>query len=263
MSVIEERIVASGHGSLSSSYFVVHSTANPGATADNHASLWSRQPDYAVHLVSDWTKCLHTVPYDRLCWQVGNGNRYVEGIEICEATNLEDFEKGIKIAADAVRERLAAHGWGADRLMTHHQAALRWGGSDHTDPDPYFSKWGYTWDRFVDLVASGKSEAEEKEGQGNDEMNALICPDDQSIQLWVCGDQIHDLDCPDTAQAVIDMYTMTHGGAQIPCFVYGSAAAPWFARFVQACRNGIPNAAIMDNFPGRAENRAAGNKGEE
>lgn len=150
--MIEERIVAQGHGPLSPSFFCVHSTANVGATAENHASLWSRQPDYAVHLVSDWTKCLHTVPYDRLCWQVGNGNAYVEGIEICEADNREDFERGMRIAAQAVAERLAAHGWGTDRLITHKQAAERWGGSDHTDPIPYLKRWGWTWQDFVNLV---------------------------------------------------------------------------------------------------------------
>lgn len=155
MSVIKERIVAYGYGSLSPSYFCVHSTANPGATAANHASLWSREPLYAVHLVSDWTECLHTVPYDALCYQVGNGNAYVEGLEICEATTGADFERGIKIAADVVRERLKAHGWGADRLITHHTATQWWGGSDHTDPDPYFAKWGYSWDAFVRLVKQG------------------------------------------------------------------------------------------------------------
>ena len=110
MSVIKERIVNQGHGALTPSYFCVHSTANPGATAANHASLWSRDYPNAVHLVSDWTEALHCVPYDRLCWQVGNGNRYVEGLEICEATNQADFQRGIEIAAQAVRERLAAHG---------------------------------------------------------------------------------------------------------------------------------------------------------
>lgn len=150
--MIEERIVAQGHGALSPSYFCLHSTANVGATADNHASLWSRSPDYAVHLVSDWTKCLHTVPYNRLCWQIGNGNAYVEGIEMCEADNRADFERGVEIAAQAVAERLMAHGWGIDRLITHDMARSMWGGTDHTDPTPYFSRWGYSFDAFKQRV---------------------------------------------------------------------------------------------------------------
>lgn len=158
MSVIKERIVNQGHGALTPSYFCVHSTANPGATAANHASLWSRDYPNAVHLVSDWTEALHCVPYDRLCWQVGNGNRYVEGLEICEATNQADFQRGIEIAAQAVRERLAAHGWGIDRLICHNEASARWGGSDHTDPIPYFAKWGYSWEQFKQLIAEGETD---------------------------------------------------------------------------------------------------------
>lgn len=96
---IKEEIVNQGHGYLSPSLFAVHSTANPGATARNHRDLWSRGYDYAVHLTSDWKEAIHCVPYDRLCWQVGNGNTTCEGIEICEATNASDFWKGIDIAA--------------------------------------------------------------------------------------------------------------------------------------------------------------------
>ena len=155
MSIIQERIVNNGHGALSPSYFCVHSTANPGASAANHVSLWSRDYEYAVHLVSDWTEAYHTVPYDRLCYQVGNGNSYVEGLEICEATNADDFMRGVRIAAQVVRERLAAHGWSTDRLITHNDATHKWGGSDHTDPLPYFARFNYTWQQFVDLVKNG------------------------------------------------------------------------------------------------------------
>lgn len=174
MGIIQERIVNQGHGPLIPSYFCVHSTANPGATAANHASLWSRDYPNAVHLVSDWTEALHCVPYDRLCWQVGNGNRYVEGLEICEATNQADFQRGIEIAAQAVRERLAAHGWGIDRLICHNEANARWGGSDHTDPIPYFAKWGYSWEQFKQLVdkgGTGVSSQDLYDTKGNDGRN--------------------------------------------------------------------------------------------
>ena len=173
MGIIQERIVNQGHGPLIPSYFCVHSTANPGATAANHASLWSDYPN-AVHLVSDWTEALHCVPYDRLCWQVGNGNRYVEGLEICEATNQADFQRGIEIAAQVVSERLAAHGWGIDRLICHNEASARWGGSDHIDPIPYFAKWGYSWEQFKQLVdkgGTGVSSQDLYDTKGNDGRN--------------------------------------------------------------------------------------------
>ena len=149
---IQDRIVAYGHGPLNPSYFCVHSTANPGATAANHVSYWSNNPDNAVHLVSDWNECFHTVPYNALCWQVGGGNAYVEGIEICEATNYGDFMRGIDIASDVVAQRLIEHGWGVERLICHDEARRLWGGTDHTDPIPYFNRFGYTWQEFKNLV---------------------------------------------------------------------------------------------------------------
>lgn len=152
MVTISEEIVNRGHGYLAPSLFAVHSTANPGATARNHRDLWSRDYPYAVHLVSDWTEAIHCVPYNRLCWQVGNGNSTCEGIEICEATSADDFRRGIDIAADVVAQRLAAHGWDTGRMHPHQWFSQVYGGSDHTDPIPYFTRYGYTWRQFVDLV---------------------------------------------------------------------------------------------------------------
>lgn len=149
---IKEEIVNWGHGGLSPWMFAVHSTANPGATARNHRDLWSRGYDYAVHLVSDWHEAIHCVPYDRLCWQVGNGNATCEGLEICEATNTADFRTGIDIAADVIAQRLKARGWGIDRMHPHQWFSRVYGGSDHTDPIPYFSRFGYSWDQFTQLV---------------------------------------------------------------------------------------------------------------
>ena len=149
---IKEEIVNWGHGGLSPWMFAVHSTATPGATARNHRDLWSRGYDYAVHLVSDWHEAIHCVPYDRLCWQVGNGNATCEGLEICEATNTADFRTGIDIAADVIAQRLRARGWGIDRMHPHKWFSQNWGGSDHTDPIPYFSRFGYSWDQFTQLV---------------------------------------------------------------------------------------------------------------
>ena len=151
--MITESIVAYGHGTLSPSYMCVHSTANPGATARNHADYWSGSPDYAVHLVSDWAECLHCVPYDALCWQVGNGNGHVEGIELCEAFDHPTFMMGVEVAAQACAERLQAHGWGVDRLITHDMARTMWGGTDHTDPTPYFERFGYSFEQFKARVA--------------------------------------------------------------------------------------------------------------
>lgn len=152
--MIEERIVNDGHGTLyNSNYLVVHSTANPGATADNHASLWSRGYEYAVHYVSDWDKALHTVEDDRLCWHCGNGNSVSIGIEICEATNDSDFWKGIEIAAQACAEICNKYDWSPyEHMVTHNWMKDNYGGTTHTDPDPYFDEYGYNFNEFLNLT---------------------------------------------------------------------------------------------------------------
>lgn len=151
-----EKIVANGHGSLNPKYLAVHSTANPGASAYNHTLLWSREPKYAVHAVSDWKEAYHTVPWDRLCYQVGNGNSTCIGIEICEATNQADFMRGLEIAREAIWEMLNMKGWNVDdHVRSHLWFTENYGGSDHTDPIPYLKKWGWTWNDFINFLKEG------------------------------------------------------------------------------------------------------------
>lgn len=149
MVAIKREIVNGGHGYLAPFLLAVHSTANPGATARNHRDLWSRGYDYAVHLTSDWTEAIQCVEYDRLCWQVGNGNSTCIGIEICEATNPSDFAKGFDIAAQVCAQVLRARGWKISVMHPHLWFSQNYGGSDHTDPRPYFARWGQSWDGFV------------------------------------------------------------------------------------------------------------------
>ena len=160
MTTIQKKIVAPGHGKFTKPnpiYFAVHSTANPGATAANHVSYWSGGgKDYAVHLVSDWKEAFQCVEFDRVCWQVGNGNKTCIGLEICEATNRADFEKGMAIARDVILQVLAMKGWTVEGAVRSHKwFTENYGGSDHTDPIPYLQKWGWSWNKFLDYLMEG------------------------------------------------------------------------------------------------------------
>ena len=145
-----ERIVANGHGSLNASYLVIHETANPGASDDNHVIYWSNNPAYAVHYVMDvdGSSVFHTMADNRKAWHVGNGNAYTVGIELCHATNQADFNAQWTEAVKWAGDYLKAKGWGIGRLISHNEAALRWGGSDHTDPVGYFAQYGKSWAQF-------------------------------------------------------------------------------------------------------------------
>lgn len=221
---IKEEIANWGHGYLAPSMFAVHSTANPGATARNHRNLWAGGWDYAVHLVSDWDEAIHCVPYDALCWQVGNGNATCEGLEICEATNANDFWRGIDIAADVVVQRLAAHGWGVDRMHPHQWFAQVYGGSDHTDPIPYFSRFGYNWGAFTQLVQQ-KLNGETAE-QEVDIMAAMMIRNDDTGVIWYC-----EPGKGRTALTHVDQANLLQQ-AGVP-LIHASNGAPWWARFDQ------------------------------
>lgn len=147
--MIKKQIVSKGKGSLKPRGLVVHSTANPGATAQNHANYWKRGADYMTHYVSDWKEALQTVEDNRKCWHCGNGNSRYIGIEICEAKTRADFDKGWNIAVKAVRAILKKHGWTTAQMVTHDWVREHLGGTTHTDPLPYFRKWGKTWADFV------------------------------------------------------------------------------------------------------------------
>lgn len=153
---IEQRFVNDGHGYLTSlDHLVVHSTANPGATAANHLNLWSGGYDYAVHYVSDWDGAYQAMHDYYKAWHCGDGNDISIGIEICEATNETDFWRGIDIAAQACAEIIAYYGqqdnvW--NFMVTHNWMRERYGGTTHTDPDPYFEEWGYSFNGFTHKV---------------------------------------------------------------------------------------------------------------
>lgn len=151
-----DRYVSTGHGYLNASYLVVHETANPGASAYNHTLLWSRDGTYAVHHVMelDGSTVYNTVSENRLCWHVGNGNGYTIGIELAHATNASDFAKQWGEAVKWTGDELRARGWDTSRLLSHYEAAQRWGGSDHTDPNGYFRQYGKTWAEFKQAVAA-------------------------------------------------------------------------------------------------------------
>lgn len=145
-----ETIVNSGHGSLSPSYLVIHETANPGASAYNHYLLYSRGYKYAVHYVMelDGSVVYHTMADNRKSWSVGNGNSRVVSIELAHATNQADFNKQWREAVKWAGDYLNKRGWGINRMISHNDARLKWGGTDHTDPIGYFNKYGKSWAQF-------------------------------------------------------------------------------------------------------------------
>ena len=151
---IQQRIINWGHGYLDPQYLVMHETANPGATALNHVNYWANNPDVPMtHYVTDWNGIVyHTVPDDRICWHVGNGNYCTVGIELCHAMKRTDFDRVWETAVEFAAQFLLDRGWGIDRLISHNDCIRMFGGTDHTDPLSYFQKFGKSWVQFKQEV---------------------------------------------------------------------------------------------------------------
>lgn len=165
MEVVDALLGFGGHGPLDPDYVCIHETAGPGAPALNVVGWWRGGGGLPVHYVGDWTgKCYRCVPEDEVCWQVGNGNSRVVGIELCHATNADDFAAVWRLGVEWAAWQLSKRGWGTDRLVSHRMAAEMWGGSDHTDPDGYFAEFGRSWGEFAADV-----DAELRRGEAGEE----------------------------------------------------------------------------------------------
>lgn len=152
----KETICNQGHGSITPQYLVIHETANPGASAYNHYQLYSRGYSYAVHYVMelDGSTVYHCMNDNRKSWSVGNGNSKVVSIELCHATSKADFDKQWNEAVKWAGDYLNSRGWGIDRMISHNDARIRFGGTDHTDPLSYFASYGRSFTQFKAEVAA-------------------------------------------------------------------------------------------------------------
>lgn len=236
-----ERIVADGHGHIEPELLVIHSTANPGATAENHVDYWAsgRTGEY-THYVVDWAgDFFHTCPDDRKCWHVGNANYKTIGIEVCEVADESDFAESIDYAAQAAAWILADHGWGIDRMVSHAYCSAVYGGSDHTDPLPYLNAYGRTWDDFealVDKYLSGEETDPEKELERliMGCMNCIIDFNSEGRAVYFDGRDLHWLSHPDEIKALDAVHRACNGDQPIPTFALGTPEAPWASRLQQA-----------------------------
>lgn len=153
----KEQIISNGHGSISPSYLVIHETADPGATADQLMTYWRNNPNaYVVHYTMDLDGSVvyHAMADNRKAWHIGNGNSYTVGIELCHATNQADFNKQWNEAVKWAGDYLHKKGWSVSQMISHNEARLKWGGTDHTDPNSYFESYGKSWAQFKADVAA-------------------------------------------------------------------------------------------------------------
>ena len=79
-----------------------------------------------------------------------------------------------------------------------------------------------------------------------EEMTFICNWNDEGKLVWFDGTRLHWLDEPDTAEGVRMAYRLSHGGAEIPEFVFGQEGAPWASRFAEAVMDGSDELAAFE-----------------
>ncbi len=129
-----------------------------------------------VHGFIDDTGIYHFAPHTMACWQIGTswGNSHCIGYELCELDTEEEFTKVWNYAAEHYAGLCRTYGLTADRVLGHHEAHEKGFASNHSDPEPYFSRFGKNMDDFRNdvrlLLGSGEIQPGGESGGEEEDM---------------------------------------------------------------------------------------------
>lgn len=155
-----------------------------------------------------------------------------------------EHEGGISAAANtdacvAASARLCAdiarrQGW--TRLVHGRNVMLHRDLPPHTHPacpdkcvNPL--RWEEIINQANNILATGSPDATASEGE--DMVAAIIQPNDEKRMVYWDGCRIHNLNHPDEVTAIRDAYRKATGKT-LPVFKFGSKAAPWATRLIDA-----------------------------
>lgn len=132
---------------------IIHTTATPGVYAKDWKRRWDNNSILkAVTFFVDDKDIIQCMPLERRIWHVATqkGNNYYVGIEICEDKNNDPvyFKNAIANAIETAREVSEYYGWNASDWFGHYEANRKGFASNHSDPEPYFKKFGYSMSQF-------------------------------------------------------------------------------------------------------------------
>lgn len=145
---------------------VIHETANPNSTIFGEISYMDRNWQSAfVHAFVDQSNIIEIHDPSYGAWGAGKiANKYFIHIELVEHIgNRTAFMKSLLNDAHYAATKLYQFGLKPSRpskrkndisgtIWSHHEVSSYLGGTDHTDPTGYFSKFGYSMDEFFELI---------------------------------------------------------------------------------------------------------------
>jgi len=143
---------------------VAHETANNYSTILSEISFMKRNYKNAfVHAFVDHERIIEIHPLDYGAWGAGkHANKRFVHVELVRVKNYDQFARSINNYATYIANVLydynlgvySAEKDGIGTLWSHNAVSLHLGATNHGDPHGYFSKYGYSWNKFVSLVTS-------------------------------------------------------------------------------------------------------------
>lgn len=143
----------------------VHYTDNPNnfsARSEADYEINGGWQSAFVHTFIDAGSILNIHDTNYGAWGSGAvGNKYFTQFEMVTARNFEDFAKTTSYSAwytayllhqYNLTPSLAQSNNGVGTVWSHSNISHYLGGTDHTDPDAYFAKYGYDMNQFFGLV---------------------------------------------------------------------------------------------------------------
>lgn len=133
---------------------------------NRYGNHWNKaEADKCMHAFIGYDKdqnviVAQTLPYNYVCWGSGKGkngsyNATHLQFEICQGSNTDEayYREAVKCAEEYCAYLCRMHGWSADCIVSHREAALAGYASNHGDPDSWMKHFGDDMDQFRARVA--------------------------------------------------------------------------------------------------------------
>lgn len=131
-----------------------------------------------VHGFIDDTGVYQFAPLDMACWHIGDswGNKNCIGYELCELETAEEFKKVWENAASHYAALCKKYDLPPERVIGHCEAYAKGFASNHSDPEPYFARFGKTMKDFRAEVQARLSGGASSGGQASGKVKKTYDP---------------------------------------------------------------------------------------
>jgi N-acetylmuramoyl-L-alanine amidase len=141
---------------LSPQGVVVHSTATPGATAQQEYMYFnSGYKGASAHYFVDWIEILRVIPENEIAWHAGRtANSRFLAVEAWGPSGYapKHFALVWTNLINLLVDICTRYNWTSEQIWSHKGVSELWHETDHVDPYPYFNKYGKTWQNLLDAV---------------------------------------------------------------------------------------------------------------